>query len=107
MSKGIFFLMLVFIFSVVTAPAFGQDISAKPKGQNEWELFGPEGGLFATVKRTDAGGISFYDASGKYIGLIQNSGTWVPWNAKRRVTYIKAEEAELYLQVLKMSKSLQ
>jgi hypothetical protein len=106
MRKVIGFCTLVLLLCFFTMPVFAQGITTKPKGQNEWELYGQDGTLFATVKKTEAGGFSFHDASGKYIGVIQTSGTWVPWNAKKRVTYIKAEEAELYLQVLKASKSL-
>jgi hypothetical protein len=106
MRKDICLVTLGLLLCFVTLPAFAQGVTAKPKGQNEWELYGPDGGLFATVKKTEAGGLGFHDASGKYIGVIQTSGTWVPWNAKRRVTYIEADEAELYLQVLKVSKRL-
>lgn len=107
MKKGVFLATLVLFFALTTFPAVAQETTTKPKGENEWELYRETGGLFATVKKTQTGGLSFYDASGKYIGVIQPTGTWVPWNAKKRVTTITSEEAELFLEVLKVSKGLQ
>ena len=110
MKKEVILAILGLFCCFVTLPAFAQEFSTKSKGENEWELFrkaGDSDKLYATVKKTEAGGFNFYDASGKYVGVIQTSGTWVPWNAKRRVTYIEPKEAELYLDVLKASKTLQ
>ena len=103
MKKGIFLAMLASFVVLTTFPAFTQETTIKPKGENVWELCGEAGVPFATVKKRQTGGLSFYDASGKYIGVIQHSGTWVPWNARKRVTTIKSEEAELFLEVLKVA----
>ncbi|MBW2109301.1 MAG: hypothetical protein JRI36_11655 [Deltaproteobacteria bacterium] len=106
--KSVLFLGITLLVLVATAfPAVADQISFKATEKNAWELHAQDGQMVGSVKKNETGSLSFYDKTGKYIGVIKPSGTWVPWNARRRVTYIQPEEARLYLDVLAISKQLQ
>lgn len=106
MKKTFFLVMLLSIFFLTTLSVFSAQLTAKPNGPNMWDLYSQDNKLVGSVKKNETNSLSFYDKNGTYIGVIQESGTWVPWNARRRVTFIKPEEARLYLDVLEISKGL-
>ena len=101
MRKALYLTTLFALLGHVILPVSAEGGSIKPKSNNVWELYQNRGEIIATIKKLETGGFSFYDKGGKFIGIILTSGTWIPWNAKKRRTRIEPEEAELYLEVLR------
>jgi len=64
------------------------------------------GALAGTLKRTEKGNFKFYDQGGGYVGLIVETGKWIPRDARRSYTSITPEEAQLYLDALKAIETL-
>jgi hypothetical protein len=85
---------------------FSAQITPRPKGQNEWAMHDDSGALVGTLKRTEKGNFKFYDQSGGYVGLIVETGTWIPRDARRSYTSIAPGEAQLYLDALKAIETL-
>ena len=94
----------VFCFSSLAV--FSAQITPRPKGQNEWAMEDDSGALVGTLKRTEKGNFKLYDQSGGYVGLIVETGTWIPRDARRSYTSITPEEARLYLDALKAIETL-
>jgi hypothetical protein len=102
MGRMILLATMIFILGFSSSPAFSEQLAARPKGEGEWELYDKPGNLAGTVKKTEQGNFKFYNRGGKYVGLILDSGTWLPRDARRSYTIITPEDAELYLDVLKV-----
>ena len=101
MRKVIALATMIFLLCFSVLSAFSEQITAKQKGDGEWEMYGVSGGFVGTLKRTEKGSFKFFDKDGNYIGLILESGTYIPRDASRSYTRITPEEARFYLDVLR------
>ncbi len=106
MKRGIFLGTLVLLLFFSSSPVFSAQILTRPTGENVWEMYARGGDPVGTLKKTEANSYSIYDISGRFIGLIYQSGTWMPWNAKKRLTTITPEEAKFYLDALGAIKTI-
>jgi hypothetical protein len=106
MKKAVLLITVIVLFCLCSLPVFSEEIVLRPKDQDMWEMCNLSGDSVGTLKRTEAGNFGFYDKGGKYIGVILQSGTWIPWNARKRKTVIKPEEAQLYVDVLRAIKTI-
>ena len=97
---------MVFVLYSSSLPVFSEPITTRPKGQNEWAMHDDSDALDGTLKRTEKGNFKLYDQSGGYVGLIVETGTWIPRDARRSYTSITPEEARLYLDALKAIETL-
>ena len=106
MKKVILLATMIVLFYSSSLPAFSEQLETRPKGPNEWEMLSQNGGVVGTLKRTEKGNYKFYNKGGKYGGLILSSGKWIPPDARRSYTTITPEAARLYLDVLKVIKTV-
>jgi hypothetical protein len=107
MKKRVLIATMVSILWVGPAVVFSEPLALRPQGEGQWELYSKTGNaVVGTVKKTEEGNYKFYGGEGEYIGLILESRTWIPRDARRSYTRIEPEEAELYLDVLKAIETL-
>jgi hypothetical protein len=106
MRKAVLLPTVIVLFCLGSLPVFSEEIVPRPKGNHTWEMHNVNGDFVGRLKRTEYGNFDFYDKSGKYIGVILQSGTWIPWNARKRKTVIEPEEAQLYVDVLRAIKTI-
>jgi hypothetical protein len=105
--KRVVLLATIFVLLCSTSsPVFSEQVATRPKGQNEWEVLNQNGNVLGTFQRTEKGNYKFYNTGGGYVGLILDSGTWIPRDARRSYTYISPEDAQLYLDVLEAIKTI-
>ena len=102
MRKVILLATIILLFFFSSLPVFSEQITPKPKGTDLWEMYNANGDVVGTLKRTEQGNFSFYDKGGRYVGLILQSGNWIPWNAKKRRTIITPQDANFYVDVLRV-----
>ena len=106
MKKVVLLATMIVLFCSSSFPVFAEKLATRPKGQNEWEILNQNGAVVGTFKRTDKGNYKFYNTGGGYVGLILDSGTWIPRDSRRSYTFITPEDAQLYLDVLKAIKTM-
>jgi hypothetical protein len=104
--RKIMLLLVAALFCFTSFAVFSAQITPRPKGQNEWAMHDDSGALVGTLKKTEKGNFKFYDQSGGYVGLIVETGKWIPRDARRSYTSITPEEAQLYLDALKAIETL-
>jgi hypothetical protein len=100
MKKVVLLATMMILFCSGSFPAFSEQLATRPKGQNEWEVLNHNGSVIGSFQKTEKGSYKFYNSGGKYVGLILDSGKWIPRDARRSYTTITPEDAQLYLDVL-------
>ena len=106
MKKVVLLATMLVLLCSTSFPVFSEQVATRPKGQNEWEVLNQNGNVLGTFQRTEKGNYKFYNTGGGYVGLILDSGTWIPRDARRSYTYITPEDAQLYLDVLEAIKTI-
>ena len=106
MKKVILLATMIVFFCFSSLPAFSEQLETRPRGQNEWQMLSQSGDVVGTLKRTEKGNYKFYNGGGKYGGLVLHSEKWIPPDARRSYTRITPEAAQLYLDVLKVIKTV-
>jgi hypothetical protein len=106
MKKVVLLATMLVLFCSTSFPVFSEQVATRPRGQNEWEVLNQNGNVLGTFQRTEKGNYKFYNTGGGYVGLILDSGTWIPRDARRSYTYISPEDAQLYLDVLEAIKTI-
>jgi hypothetical protein len=104
--KKILSVTMIVLFCLSSFPAFSQQLTPKPKGQDEWEVHDENGAVAATFERTEKGSYKLYSPDGKYVGLILSSEKFRPPDANEKHTLISPEAAQLYLRVLRVIRRL-
>jgi hypothetical protein len=107
MKRVILLVTMIVVFCLTSFPVFSQQLTTKPKGQDEWEMFNQNEDVVATFKRTEEGNYKLYSADGKYVGAILRSGQFRQVNAGKRRTTISPEAAQLYLEALNAIRAMQ
>jgi hypothetical protein len=105
--KKILSVTMIVLFCLSSFPAFSQQLTPKPKGQDEWQVHYDNGGVAATFKRAESGSYKIYSPDGKYLGLILSSEKFRPPDANKRHTLISPEAAQLYLKVLRAIRTME
>lgn len=105
MKKVVLLATMIALFCSSSFPVFSEELTTRPKGQNEWEMLNQNGVVLGTLKRTEKGNHKFYNRGGGYVGLILHSGKWIPRDSRSNHTTITPQEAQLYLYVLEAIKT--
>ena len=106
MKKVLLLATMIVLFCSSLFPVFSEQLATRPKGQNEWEMLNQNGDVVGTLKKTEKGNYKFYNGGGRYVGLIFQTGKWMPREASRSYTTITPEEAQLYLDTLEAIKTI-
>ena len=106
MQRIMLLAMAAVLLTFSSSALLSAQITTRSKGQNEWAMYDDGGALVGSLKRTEKGNFKFYDQSGGYVGLIVETGKWIPRDARRSYTSITPEEAQLYLDALKAIEAL-
>ncbi len=106
MKKAILLATIVLVFFFSLSSVFSEQITPRPTGTDAWGMYNTNGDFVGTLKRTEQGNFSFYDKGGRYVGLILQSGNWIPWNAKKNRTIITPQDASFYVDVLRVVETI-
>ena len=106
MKKVILLATIIFLLCSSALPVFSEQLATRQKGENEWEMLNRNGDVVGRFEKTEKGNYKFYDRSGQYVGLILRSEKWIPRDARRSYTTITPEGAQLYLDVLRLIKTI-
>ena len=106
MKKAILLAIMIFLFCFNPLPVFSEQLATRQKGGNEWEMLNQNGDVVGRFEKTEKGNYKFYNRSGQYVGLILGSEKWIPRDARRSYTTITPEDAQLYLDVLRIIKTM-
>lgn len=106
MKKMVLLATMILLFCSSSFPVFSEQLTTRPRGENEWEMLNRNGKVVGTLTKTEKGSYKLFDGGGKYVGLILNSGKLLPRDASRSYTTITPEEAQLYLDVLEAIKTI-
>ena len=107
MKKVVLLVTTIVVFCLTSFPVFSQQLTTKPKGQNQWEMYNQNEDVVATFKRTEEGNYGLYNADGKYVGVILSSGRFRARDAGKRRSSIAPQDAQLYLEALNAIRAMQ
>ena len=106
MKRVILLATMIFLFCSSPSQVFSEHLTTRQRAENEWEMLNRNGDVVGRFERTEKGNYKFYSRSGQYVGLILRTEKWIPRDARRSYTTITPEGAQLYLDVLRMIKTL-
>jgi hypothetical protein len=106
MKKVTLLAAMILLFWSSPLPVFSEHLVTRQKAENEWEMLNNKGDVVGRFERTEKGNYKFYNRSGQYVGLIIGSEKWIPRDARRSYTTITPEDAQLYLDVLRIIKTI-
>jgi len=82
------------------------EVTVERLAEGEWKIIKPNKNPAGIIKVREGGGYYIYDTHGLNMGVIDESGLWMPRDAARKTTLVGPAEVRLYLYALDALKKI-